>query len=156
AGGGFAPAGGRAADAERGGVGLMQRYDYLQTIAGDAGDALVVAAGWAAREWQALRPGDGNFRPRTLGLASSIALGIALGLPEGRVIALDGDGAFLRNLCGLPTIAWQGPPNLIHLLFDNQVYEASGASATATVSGADAVALAKGAGYKHAAWVKNP
>ncbi|HTM08368.1 MAG TPA: thiamine pyrophosphate-dependent enzyme [Verrucomicrobiae bacterium] len=134
----------------------MQRYDYLKAIAGDVGDALVVAAGWAAREWQALRPGDGNFRPRTLGLASSISLGIALGLPRRKVIAIDGDGAFLMNLCGVPTIAWQNPPNLIHLLFDNQCYEASGASVTATVSGADAVALVKGAGYKHACWVNNP
>jgi len=134
----------------------MQRYDYLKTIAGDAGDALVVVAGWAAREWQALRPGDGNFRPRTLGLASSISLGIALSLPHRKVIVIDGDGAFLMNLCGLPTIAWQNPPNLIHLLFDNQCYEASGATETATVSGSDAVALAKGAGYKNACWVKTP
>jgi len=135
---------------------MMQRYDYLKAIAGDVGDALVVSAGWAAREWQALRSGDGNFRPRTLGLASSIALGIALGLPRRKVIVIDGDGAFLMNLCGLPTIAWQNPPNLIHLLFDNQCYEASGATETATVMGADAVALAKGAGYKHACWVKSP
>ena len=134
----------------------MQRYDYLKAIAGDVGDALVVSAGWAAREWQALRSGDGNFRPRTLGLASSIALGIALGLPRRKVIVIDGDGAFLMNLCGLPTIAWQNPPNLIHLLFDNQCYEASGATETATVMGTDAVALVKGAGYKHACWVKSP
>jgi sulfopyruvate decarboxylase subunit beta len=134
----------------------MQRYDYLKTIVGDVGNALVVAAGWAAREWQALRPGDGNFRPRTLGLASSISLGIALSLPHRKVVAIDGDGAFLMNLCGLPTIAWQNPPNLIHLLFDNQCYEASGATETATVAGTDAVALVRGAGYKHAFWVKNP
>lgn len=134
----------------------MQRYDYLKAIAGDAGDALVVAAGWAAREWQALRPGDGHFRPRTLGLASSIALGIALGLPHRKVIAIDGDGAFLMNLCGLPTIAWQNPPNLIHILFDNQCYEASGASETATAVVADAVALAEAAGYKNVCWVKEP
>jgi thiamine pyrophosphate-dependent acetolactate synthase large subunit-like protein len=134
----------------------MQRYDYLKAIAPDVGDALVVAAGWAAREWQALRPGDGNFRPRTLGLASSISLGIALGLPNRKVVAIDGDGAFLMNLCGLPTIAWQSPSNLIHLLFDNQVYEASGATVTATTSGTDAVALAKGAGYKHACWATSP
>ena len=134
----------------------MQRYDYLKTIAGDVGDALVVTAGLGAREWQVLRPGDGIFRPRTLGLASSIALGIALGLPHRKVIAIDGDGAFLMNLCGLPTIAWQNPPNLIHLLFDNQCYEASGATETATITGTDAVALVKGAGYKHACWVKSP
>lgn len=134
----------------------MQRYDYLKTIADDLGDALIVAAGWAAREVQALRPGDGHFRPRTLGLASSIALGIALGLRHRKVIAIDGDGAFLMNLCGLPTIAWQNPPNLIHILFDNQCYEASGATETATAGVADAVALAKAAGYKNACWVKSP
>ena len=134
----------------------MQRYDYLKVIAGDTGDALVVTAGWAAREWQALRPGDGNFRPRTLGLASSIGLGIALGLPHRKVIVIDGDGAFLMNLCGLPTIAWQNPSNLIHLLFDNECYEASGSTGTATIAGTDAVALTKAAGYKNACWVKSP
>src|SRR5262249_16176785 len=97
---GFAPAGGDSSDARRVGSGVMQRYDYLKTIAPDVGDALVVAAGWASREWQALRPSDANFRPRTLGLASSISLGIALGLPNRKVIAIDGDGAFLMNLCG--------------------------------------------------------
>ena len=91
-----------------------------------------------------------------MGLASSISLGIALSLPHRKVVAIDGDGAFLMNLCGLPTIAWQNPPNLIHLLFDNQCYEASGATETATVAGTDAVALVRGAGYKHAFWVKNP
>jgi phosphonopyruvate decarboxylase len=71
------------------------------------------------------------------------------------VIAIDGDGAFLMNLCGLPTIAAQNPGNFIHLLFDNEIYEASGGTATASRH-ADAVTLAKGAGYKNAAWVKSP
>jgi phosphonopyruvate decarboxylase len=56
------------------------------------------------------------------------------------------------NLCGLPTIASQNPGNLIHLLFDNQIYEASGGTATVSPT-ADAVALAKAAGYRHASWV---
>jgi len=68
--------------------------------------------------------------------------------------AIDGDGAFLMNLCGLPTIALQNPGNLIHLLFDNECYEASGGTATASRI-TDAVSLAKGAGYKHAAWAKS-
>jgi thiamine pyrophosphate-dependent acetolactate synthase large subunit-like protein len=71
------------------------------------------------------------------------------------VIAIDGDGAFLMNLCGLPTIALQSPDNLIHLVFDNECYEASGSIATASRV-ADAVALAQAAGYKHACWVENP
>jgi phosphonopyruvate decarboxylase len=133
----------------------MQRYDYLKTIAQASGNALAVCTGWSAREWWALRPSEGNLKTRTLGLVSSIAAGLAVALPHRKVIAIDGDGAFLMNLCGLPTIALQNPGNLIHLLFDNECYEASGGTATASQL-ADAVTLAKGAGYKQALWVKSP
>src|SRR5919197_6618342 len=133
----------------------MQRYDFLKSVAKHSGDALVVCTGWGAREWWALCPSDGNLKTRTLGLVSSIAAGLALALPHRKVIAIDGDGAFLMNLCGLPTIAKQNPANLIHLLFDNECYEASGGTPTAS-SIADAVALAKGAGYRHASWVTTP
>jgi len=44
----------------------MQRYDYLKAIAPEAGDALAVCTGWGAREWWAVRPGDGNLKTRTL------------------------------------------------------------------------------------------
>ena len=114
----------------------MKRFDCLKTIAVAATDALVVtSAGAVTLEWNALRPGDGNFRVRTLGLCSSIALGMALGLPHRKVIALDGDGSLLMNLCSLPTLARMQPKNLIHIVFDNGVYEASGSKKTATAAG---------------------
>jgi sulfopyruvate decarboxylase subunit beta len=134
----------------------MQRYDFLKAIVSDARDALVVSTGGATREWSALRPSDGNLKTRTLGLVSSVACGIALGLPHRKVIAIDGDGAFLMNLCGLPTIAWRAPKNLIHVVFDNGCYEASGATPTASSAVADLVALARAAGYKNACWAKTP
>src|SRR6059036_148681 len=124
---------------------MSQRYDYLKAIASAADNALAVCTGWSAREWWAVRPSDGNLKTRTLGLVSSIAAGLALALPNRKVIAIDGDGAFLMNLCGLPTIALQSPPNLIYLLFDNECYEASGGTPTASHV-ADAVDLARGAG----------
>lgn len=133
----------------------MQRYDYLKAIASDAGDALAVCTGWAAREWWAVRPGDGNLKTRTLGLVSSIAAGLAMAMPHRKVIAIDGDGAFLMNLCGLPTIARQNPGNFIHLLFDNEIFEASGGTTTASRD-CDAVAIAQGAGYKNAHWIETP
>ncbi len=133
----------------------MQRYDYLAAIAADAKDALVVSTGWTSRQWWAVRPSDANLKTRTLGLVSSIAAGLAIALPDRKVIALDGDGAFLMNLCGLPTIAGQKPGNFLHLLFDNEIYEASGGTATASRV-ADVVALAQGAGYPHALWVQSP
>lgn len=131
----------------------MKRYDCLKALAAEAKDALVVSsAGAATLEWNALRPSDGNFRVRTLGLCSSIALGMALGLRHRKVIALDGDGSLLMNLCSLPTIARMKPKNLIHIVFDNQVYEASGCGETATASGTDLVGIARAAGIANACW----
>ena len=131
----------------------MKRFDCLRTIAVAAADALVVtSAGAVTLEWNALRPGDGNFRVRTLGLCSSIALGMALGLPHRKVIALDGDGSLLMNLCSLPTLARMRPENLLHIVFDNGVYEASGSKKTATATGTDLVAIARAAGIVRARW----
>jgi sulfopyruvate decarboxylase subunit beta len=131
----------------------MKRFDCLKVLAAQAKQALVVSsAGATTLEWNALRPGDGNFRVRTLGLCSSIALGMALGLPNRKVVALDGDGSLLMNLCSLPTLARMNPKNLIHIVFDNQVYEASGCGETATARGSDLVGIARAAGIKNATW----
>ncbi len=132
----------------------MKRIDCLKALAEVAGDALVVtSAGGNTAEWHACRPSDGNIRTRTLGLTSSVARGMALGLPRRKVIALDGDGSLLMNLCALPTIARKNPPNLIHIVFDNRAYESSGEIGTATASGTDLVGLARSAGIKKALWV---
>ena len=134
----------------------MKRFDCLKLVAAEAKDALVVSsAGAMTLEWNALRPGDGNFRVRTLGLCSSIALGMALGLPHRKIIALDGDGSLLMNLCSLPTIARMHPSNLVHIVFDNEVYEASGSKKTATACGTDLVGMARAAGIKNSVWANN-
>jgi sulfopyruvate decarboxylase subunit beta len=131
----------------------MKRFDCLGIVAAAATDALVVtSAGAVTLEWNALRPSDGNFRVRTLGLCSSIALGMALGLPQRKVIALDGDGSLLMNLCSLPTMARMRPRNLGYIVFDNEVYEASGSKKTATATGTDLVGIARAAGIRQALW----
>ncbi|MBI4528511.1 MAG: hypothetical protein HY695_32355 [Deltaproteobacteria bacterium] len=129
----------------------MKRYECLKEISGLVGDALVVlCAGGTSAEWNAYHPSDGNLRCWTLGLTSSVALGMALGLPHRKVIAFDGDGALLMNLCGLPTIMRKNPNNLIHVVFDNNVYESSGGTRTATAEGVDLASVAKGVGIKNA------
>lgn len=134
----------------------MKRHECLKEIAGSVGDALVVVCvGGTSSEWNAYRPSDGNLRCWTLGLTSSVALGMALGLPHRRVIALDGDGSLLMNLCGLPTIMRKKPKNLIHVVFDNGVYESSGGTKTATAAGVDFVTVAKGVGIKNAFGAKS-
>lgn len=135
---------------------MMKRFDCLKALAAVAGDALVVSsAGAMTLEWNALHPSDGNFRVRTLGLCSSIALGMALGLPRRKVIALDGDGSLLMNLNSLATIARMQPNNLTHIVFDNEVYEASGSKKTATGTGTDLVGVARAAGIKNSLWANS-
>jgi hypothetical protein len=59
------------------------------------------------------------------------------------------------NLCSLPTIARMKPKNLIHIVFDNEVYEASGSKKTATGAGTDLVGVARAAGIKNALWANS-
>ena len=51
------------------------------------------------------------YLQHAMGLASSTGLGLALCLPEQRVIVFDGDGSLLMNLGGLSTMARTVPRN---------------------------------------------
>ncbi len=61
----------------------------------------------------------------TMGLASSIGLGLALAQPK-TVISIDGDGSVLTNLGTLPTIANNVADNYILLIIDNGSYGSTG------------------------------
>lgn len=84
----------------------------------------------------------------SMGMASSIGLGLALSRPEKKVIVLDGDGAILMNLNSLTTAASKAPPNLVHVIWDNEQYQITGGQHTHTSEKADLGAIAKGAGFK--------
>ena len=123
----------------------MKRYDCLRAIAPHFGEELVVTNLGAVRhEGQALRPHPGNYHLQNLGLTSSMALGLALALPQRKVVAFDGDGSLLLNLGSLATMANQHPMNLIHIVFDNECYESSRGAPTATAGQADLAAVAPG------------
>ena len=128
----------------------MRRFDCLREVAPLLGDEIVVTNnGGASTEWAALGRPDSHLQVKTLGLCSSIGLGLALALPRRTVIVFDGDGSLLMNLSTLPTIARQRPPNLVHVVFDNAIYEASGGTPTQTAptgAGADLGAMARAAG----------
>ena len=57
----------------------------------------------------------------SMGLSSSIGLGIALKKPKKRIFVFDGDGNILMNLGSLTTIGKLQPKNLIHIIFDNSI-----------------------------------
>jgi sulfopyruvate decarboxylase subunit beta len=90
-----------------------------------------------------------------MGLVSSIGLGVALAAPERKVIVMDGDGSLLMNLGSLATIARQQPPNLVHIVWDNQQWGETGGQPTHTSTGTDLAAIAKGAGLSRVASVSS-
>ena len=75
----------------------------------------------------------------SMGLASSIGLGIALKDPGRKVFVFDGDGNILMNLGSLATIGKISPNNLIHLVFDNSIHESTGGQPT----GSDVISIEK-------------
>ena len=126
----------------------MKRIDCLKVLAGITreDDLVVTNLGNTPHEWQSVRPSRANLYGMNLGECTPVALGIALALPNRRVIALDGDGNLLLNLASLADTAYHNPANLRILVFDNQAYESPGGMPTATAHGVDLVQIAKGCG----------
>ena len=126
----------------------MKRLDALRAIYPELENRVVVTImGAAAAELQSLghRPGF-FYLQHAMGLASSIGLGIALCRPELEVVVLDGDGSVLMNLGGLTTLGRYRPPNLTHLVFDNESLLSVGGFPTATATGSDLAGIAAAAG----------
>ena len=84
----------------------------------------------------------------SMGLASSIGLGIALKDPGNKVFVFDGDGNILMNLGSLTTIGSLKPKNLIHVVFDNSVHESTGSQPTNT-NFVSIEKIAKACNYNH-------
>ncbi|HSM61426.1 MAG TPA: thiamine pyrophosphate-dependent enzyme [Longimicrobiales bacterium] len=126
----------------------MRRLEALRAIYPELEDRVVVTImGAVAAELQSLghRPGF-FYLQHAMGLASSIGLGIALCRPELDVVVLDGDGSVLMNLGGLTTLGRYRPPNLTHVVFDNESLLSVGGFPTATSTGSDLAAVAAAAG----------
>jgi len=92
----------------------------------------------------------------SMGLASSIGLGLAMSKPELPVIVLDGDGSLLMNLGSLATVATVAPPNLVVIVWDNELYGTTGGQPTATATGSDLAGAAKALGIPKVVTVREP
>ena len=125
------------------------RQEVLQAVlrVRQPADLLVATTGFTGRELYALGDAANHiYMVGSMGCASSFGLGLALACPQRRVIVLDGDGAALMRLGALSALGAEAPPNLIHLLLDNEAHESTGGQATATHS-TDLAAVAAACNY---------
>lgn len=105
----------------------MIRSEVLKNLIPIISDQLVVCnIGLPSQELHLLDDQPSNFYMLgTMGLASSIGLGLALAQDK-TVISIDGDGSVLTNFGTLPTIANNVADNYILLIIDNGSYGSTG------------------------------
>jgi thiamine pyrophosphate-dependent acetolactate synthase large subunit-like protein len=116
-------------------------------------EAVIGGIGNANFDLWACGPRPQNFYMLgSMGLAVPIALGTAIAQPRRHVVALEGDGSLLMQLGCLATVAMRAPKNLTIVVWDNGIYQITGAQPTATAVSADLVAVARGAGIADSAW----
>jgi len=135
----------------------VKRIDALEAIYDDIADcAVVTIMGAVAVELYSLghRP-NFFYLEHAMGLASSMGLGVALAQPDRPVVVIDGDGSLLMNLGSLTTLARYAPPNLTHIVFDNESLLSVGGFPTATSTGSDLAAIARGAGIERSRMVES-
>ncbi|NLY75094.1 MAG: phosphonopyruvate decarboxylase [Firmicutes bacterium] len=111
-------------------------------------DTLILATtGKTGRELYEIEDAPNNFyMVGSMGCVSPLALGLALARKDKKVIAIDGDGAILMRLGVITTNAYYSPPNMLHLIIDNNSYDSTGGQLTVSHN-VDFIRLAAAAGY---------
>lgn len=127
----------------------MKSYDAISVIAGALKDELIVSAnGFISRQLYTIKDRPQNFYMLgSMGLASSIGVGLAFSVPDSKIVIIDGDGNILMNLGSLATIGNLCPKNLVHIVLDNESYDSTGGQPTVSNT-AKLEKMAEAAGYK--------
>ena len=134
----------------------MARYEAIYEIMEYIDDELVVCnIGYPSRELYEINDRSRNFYMiGSMGLASSIGLGLALAKPNEDVVVIDGDGSLLMNMGSLVTVFANNPSNLTWIVIDNGAYGSTGNQDT-YAQAVDLVEIAKGVGFRNAHYIDN-
>ena len=140
---------------------MVTRFALLKELSSILSDDVLVAAsiGNNSGFWGQLKERESNLFHITLGMCTPTALGLALALPNRKVIALDADGNLILNLGVLGTVANENPRNLTVIVMDNRNYLGSHKNEpgmpTATAGKMNLEGVAKASGIRSASTAKN-
>ncbi|MBQ2665567.1 sulfopyruvate decarboxylase subunit beta [Methanobrevibacter sp.] len=128
----------------------MARYEAIYEIMEYIDDELVICnIGFPSRELYEINDREKNFYMiGSMGLASSIGLGLAMAKPYEDVVVIDGDGSLLMNMGSLVTVFANNPSNLTWIVIDNGAYGSTGNQDT-YAQVVDLVDIARGVGFKN-------
>jgi thiamine pyrophosphate-dependent acetolactate synthase large subunit-like protein len=108
------------------------RKEAVKLIVNEIGNQPIISAnGFLSRDLFETGEKESNFYMiGSMGLASSIGLGVALKNPKKKVYVFDGDGNILMNLGSIVTISSSKPKNFVHIIFDNSSHDSTGGQPT--------------------------
>ena len=128
----------------------MARFEAIYEIMEYIDEELVICnIGFPSRELYEINDRSKNFYMiGSMGLASSIGLGLALAKPHKDIVVIDGDGSLLMNMGSLVTVFANNPGNLTWIVIDNGAYGSTGNQDTYAQK-LDLTSIAKSVGFKN-------
>lgn len=128
----------------------MKRHEAIKIISEyiTQRDLVITTTGNISREvFTNMHSNKVFYMMGSMGLASSIGLGIAINLPHKRIIVIEGDGSIIMNMGSIATIGHYKPKNLVHIVLDNECYEScEGQPSVSTTANLDRIA--ENCGYR--------
>ena len=127
----------------------MNYLECFRTLARYRSDEIVVTSAGNSSQawWAATRDSQASFYlDASMSLSTMFASGLALALPEQRIWAFMGDGAFCMNPGMLMVEREMNLPNLTHFLVSNRAYGATSNAGLPNVENNDYAAMARSMG----------
>lgn len=128
----------------------MQRADVVEAVIAERDDAtLVISPGASSGLVFAKDPHPATIHNMELGYATAVAYGIALGRPDRRAVALEGDGSMFAGIQVLGTLARFPVANLTVVIVANGIWgTGEGNVATTPGSAEQLAAIARACGHR--------
>lgn len=133
---------------------MINKEKCLNILAKYRTDELVITTMSAAVPWGRISDHDLDYASidSAMGHAVDFALGIAMALPEQRIMVLNGDGSTVMSLGTLAVITSVSnlPKNLIVFVMENDTYEVTGNQPIPGAGRINFVTIAQGSGFEKA------
>ena len=128
---------------------MIEAKKVFEAFQEHRGDAIVSAQGTSGKHWSDITTNLNRdiSLGGAMGQSTSAIFGLALGLPDQKVVHFDTEGALLMNLGVLASVAGKHPENFVHFLLDNGCYATTGGQPVPNSEEIDYAVIAEGSGY---------
>ena len=128
---------------------MIESKEVFEAFQAHRGEAIVSVQGTSGKHWADITTNQNRdiSMGGAMGQSTAAIFGLALGLPDQKVVHFDTEGALLMNLGVLASIAGKKPENFVHFLLDNGCYATTGGQPVPNSEDIDYSVIAAGSGY---------